>query len=221
MSSQLFRSGTTAVIRGILNGRTRYEHATRVVDSGTSWVISARWPGTATRHSPYYIESLRTGNRELRTAVHETLAQGNWTLADSTWQRTGVVEQTEAGRWFSVSRMFGPDGALVCWYVNFERPPTWRPDGWDTNDLAIDLVVLPDGTWRWKDEDEYAHERKLGLITDAEHAAVQQARDQAVSQIEARTGPFAENATGHWIPDPTWPVPSFPAADTTSVGSGS
>ena len=88
--------------------------------------------------------------------------------------------------------------------------PTWQPDGWDTNDLAIDLVVNPDGTWRWKDEDEYAHSRRLGLITDAEHTAVQQARDQAVALIEARTGLFTGNATDRWLPDPTWPTPALP-----------
>jgi Protein of unknown function (DUF402) len=63
-----------------------------------------------------------------------------------------VVERVASDCWFSVSRMFNSGGALLCWYVNFQRPPVWRPD----SDLALDLVVDPDGTRRWKDEDEYA-----------------------------------------------------------------
>ena len=111
--------------------------------------------------------------------------------------------------WFSVSRMFDSDGALLCWYVNFQRPPVWRPDGWDTSDLALDLVVDADGTRRWKDEDEYAHYLRLGMITDAEHAAVQTAREEAVALLEAGGDMFAENALRHWLPDPAWATPSL------------
>lgn len=199
--------GGTAVIRGVLNGRIWYEWAARVLNADESSVTTARWPGSATRDIPFYIESLRTGSRELRIESQQARARGEWELADSVWQRTGVVEQVESKRWFSVSRMFGADGALLCWYVNFERPPTWRSDGWDTNDLALDLVVEPDGSWEWKDEDEYEHERKVGLITDAEHASVQGAREEAVALIEARGGLFAESAGERWLPEPTWALP--------------
>jgi hypothetical protein len=85
----------------------------------------------------------------------------------------------------------------------------WRPDGWDTSDLALDLVVDPDGPRRWKDEDEYAHHVRLGLITDAEHAAVQTAREEAVALVEARGEMFAESARQRWLPDPVWATPSL------------
>jgi predicted RNA-binding protein associated with RNAse of E/G family len=172
-------------------------------------VTTARWPGSATRDISFYVEALRTGSYALRVQAREARARGDWLLADSAWQRTGVVEQVASGRWFSVSRMFGSDGALLCWYVNFERPPTWRRDGWDTSDLALDLVVGPDGAWRWKDEDEYEQDRRLGLISDVEHTAVQAAREEAVELIETRGGMFAESTEERWLPDPTWTMPSL------------
>jgi predicted RNA-binding protein associated with RNAse of E/G family len=107
--------------------------------------------------------------------------------------------------------MHSEAGPLTCWYVNFERPPSWRPDGWDTLDLALDLVVDPDGGWRWKDEDEYAHCRRLGLVTDAEHAAVGRAREEALDLVRRRAGVFAEDPGASWRPDPAWPLPALPA----------
>jgi hypothetical protein len=72
-----------------------------------------------------------------------------------------------------------------------------------------DLVIHPDGTRRWKDEDEYAHHLRLGLITDTEHAAVEAAREEAVALVEARGDMFAESAPQHWLPDPAWATPSL------------
>jgi hypothetical protein len=74
---------------------------------------------------------------------------------------------------------------------------------------SLSLVVDPDGTRRWKDEDEYAHHVRLGLITDAEHAAVQTAREEAVTLVEARGEMFAESARQRWLPDPVWATPSL------------
>jgi predicted RNA-binding protein associated with RNAse of E/G family len=201
--------GATAVIRGVLRGRPYYEQAVRVLASEASSVLAARWPGTGTREVSFYAQSLRTGDPALREAVHDALSRGDWELVDSTWRWTGVLERVVAGRWFSVSRMFDLDGALRCWYVNFQRPPTWRADGWDTGDLALDLVVEPDGKLRWKDEDEFAHYLRLGLITEAEGAAVQAAREEAVALIDARADLFADSAPERWRPDPAWPTPTL------------
>jgi hypothetical protein len=204
VTGPLLPAGSTAVVRGVYKGSVWYEQAVRVLESGTSSVTAARWPGTATREISFYAESLRTGNDALRVAARDALARGDWKLVGSVWQWTGVVERVDSGRWFSVSRMFRADGALLCWYVNFQRPPVWRPDGWDTCDLALDLVVDPDGKRRWKDEDEYAHFRRLGIITTAEHTAVQAARQEAVALAEARGGMLAEGPSQRWRPDPAW-----------------
>jgi predicted RNA-binding protein associated with RNAse of E/G family len=209
VDDRLLPVGSTAVIRGVFNGRTWYEWAVRVLDVSGSSVTTARWPGAATRDISFYVESLRTGSSVLREQARRARAQGDWRLADSCWQRTSVVEQVVSGRWFSASRMFDADGAMLCGYVNFERPPSWRDDGWDTCDLALDLVVEPDGFWRWKDEDEYEQSRKLGLITDAEHKSVQLTRDEAVALVEAGSGMFDGIAEKGWLPEPLWDLPSL------------
>jgi hypothetical protein len=38
----------------------------------------------------------------------------------------------------------------------------FRGDRFDTTDRALDVVVGPDGRWRWKDEDDFARAIELG-----------------------------------------------------------
>ena len=74
----------------------------------------------------------------------------------------------------------------------------------------MDLVVTPDlSACRWKDEDEYAQGRRLGLIDDALHQHVDTARQQVIALIESRQGPFADNWSS-WKRDPAWPAPALP-----------
>ena len=74
------------------------------------------------------------------------------------WQGTTVLKLRRPDEWYSVWRFFAADGAFQGWYVNFERPYVRRPDGFDIDDLELDLVVTPDGERRWKDV-EHLHAR--------------------------------------------------------------
>src|SRR5208283_5535168 len=115
-----------------------------------------------------------------------------------------------AGQYFSIERYFGADQRPAHWYVNFQLPYRRTRLGIDTLDLLLDLVVAPDlSGYRWKDEDEYAQGRRLGLIGDALHAHVEDARQQVVAMVEGRQGPFAEDWSGCHR-DPAWPTPALP-----------
>jgi hypothetical protein len=84
------------------------------------------------------------------------------------------------------------------------------PFGIDTFDLFLDLIVTNDLTQvHWKDEDEYASGRWLGVIDEATHAHVEVARQRVLDLIEARQGLFAEDWSS-WRPDPNWPLPVLP-----------
>jgi hypothetical protein len=69
--------------------------------------------------------------------------------------------------------------------------------------------------YRWKDEDEYAQGRRLGLIDDALHQRVEAAREQVIALIESRQGPFADDWSA-WRRDPAWPIPQLPAGMSPS-----
>jgi predicted RNA-binding protein associated with RNAse of E/G family len=202
--------GSTAVRRDVFAGRVWTESPTRVLRGDEQSVTTAIWPGVRTLASKDFIASKSGADAAAaRVSSLDSLAAGTFELGDWIWRWRSFVTDVVDGRWFTVTRMYDQAGALVCWYVNFERPPSWRPAGWDTMDLALDLVVEPDGRWSWKDEDEYAHSRRLGLVTPAEHAAVARAREEAVDQVEQRLGVFGQDPGASWLPDPAWPLPEL------------
>ena len=91
------------------------------------------------------------------------------------------------------------------WYVNLEEP--WRASsvGWDTRDLALDIVVERDGSWRWKDEDHLAAAVERGWITPEKASAVRAEGERVLAAWPFPTG------WEDWRPDPRWEVPHLPA----------
>ena len=94
-----------------------------------------------------------------------------------------------------------PDGQFEHWYVNFEQPLRRTPIGYDTFDHKLDLIVMPDGTYRWKDEDELEQAAALGIV-DA--AAVRAEAERVLEEWPFPTG------WEDWRPDPAWPIPQLP-----------
>jgi Protein of unknown function (DUF402) len=125
----------------------------------------------------------------------------DWELEDTAPSRDQVCV-ARRGRAHSVYVFWLDEGSLSHWYVNFEEPLRRTPLGVDTFDWKLDLIVQPDGSYRWKDEDELEQAAALGLL-DADAVRVEAARVLA-------EWPFP---TGweDWRPDPAWPLPQLPA----------
>ncbi|WP_405444723.1 DUF402 domain-containing protein [Streptomyces achromogenes] len=207
-----FEAGQVVVRRDVYRcGRVWSEHALRVVSDTGQALVAACPPGAETRWPALYVKARTDGDRSVRTEAFDALATGTWELADAVWEETELLLWKQPGAWFSVNAFYTGAG-LRNWYVNFERPTVRTGDGFDTFDLTVDLVVDPDlAGWQWKDEDEYAHVRRLGIITEAEHRAVEAARDQALAMLTERSGPFAGAAAWtSWRWNPAWPAPRLP-----------
>ncbi|NUS10656.1 MAG: DUF402 domain-containing protein [Streptomyces sp.] len=208
-----FEAGGTVVRRDVhRSGKVWSEHALRVVADTADALVTACAPGAQTRWPTLYTRARAEGDRSVRAEAFDAMATGEWQLAPAVWQETELLLWKPPAAWFSVNAFFTAAG-LRNWYVNFEHPTRRTADGFDTFDLTVDLVVTPDLTgWTWKDEDEYAHVRRLGIVTDTEHRAVQLARAQAVALIEDRAGPFADaDGWKAWRWDPAWPLPALTA----------
>jgi predicted RNA-binding protein associated with RNAse of E/G family len=105
------------------------------------------------------------------------------------------------GRAHSIHVHWDATGGFDHWYVNFEQPLQRSPVGFDTFDEKLDLIVQPDGGYRWKDEDELEHAAALGLL-DAEAVRAEAAR--VLEEWPFPTG------WEDWRPDPSWPIPRLP-----------
>ena len=103
---------------------------------------------------------------------------------------------------------FYRDGAFHTWYVNLEEPAVVWHDGdvvgVDTTDQDLDVVARPDGTWDWKDEDEFAE--RLALPEHYwvhDEAAVRAEGERVMEVFAARRFPF-DGTWCDWRPDPSW-----------------
>ncbi len=70
----------------------------------------------------------------------------------------------------------GPQRTFSHWYINFQEPLRRIPAGFETFDQELDLIVRPDGSYQWKDVDEFEQLVRAGRFPPEEAAAI---RDEA------------------------------------------
>jgi len=67
------------------------------------------------------------------------------------------VESFYSDRWYNVFTIYDVDsGLLKGWYCNITRPASMQAGHVYYEDLALDLLVLPDGKWQVLDEEQFA-----------------------------------------------------------------
>lgn len=124
-------------------------------------------------------------------------------LAVLTWQEYDILVLMPPVAAYSVWWFFR-DGVFAGWYVNLEEPHVRRPDGVDTNDLILDIVVTPQRQWEWKDTDEFAERIGNPLYFDRATAGIVRAEgERLIKLIEAGEFPFDGTYTD-FRPDRRW-----------------
>jgi hypothetical protein len=203
-----FADGASIVRRDMLDGKVWSAGPHRVLaDDGVNLRL-AFWPGVVSLAPTSWTDWLLGAGDDRRKQALPDLASGRWELGRWTWRDTIVLTWVGVDPDFSLQRFAGSKNE---WKVNFERPHHRTGLGIDTFDLMLDLTADPDTlAWSWKDEDEYAQARALGLVGDAEHRRVERARERAVAFIESGRDMLAQDWDG-WRPEPDWPLPSMPA----------
>jgi protein associated with RNAse G/E len=101
-----------------------------------------------------------------------------------------------------------PERQFQCWYVNIGKPLKRTAEGFETTDLALDVVIRPDFTWYWKDEDEFAKLIEMGYYSEEFAAEIRNVGLAAIEQLESRSTPFDESWPD-WSPPSNWNVPEF------------
>lgn len=136
---------------------------------------------------------------------------GEWDLVPGTWSRWNTLLLHRPGEWRATWVQWSPSWEFLGWYVNVQEP-LWRARwGFDFRDLQLDILVGADGSWQWKDQDDFARSTESGLIRDEVAKEAQAAAAAAVAAIEARDEPF-DGSWEKWRPPARWPVPGLPNA---------
>ncbi|MEK2495494.1 DUF402 domain-containing protein [Kitasatospora purpeofusca] len=190
--TDLFQPGTTVVRRDVHAGRVWTAMPQRVVADTGHVLTLAYWPGIGSLAPTSWITSLATGDDTARKQGLADLAAGTWTLGPYRWQGTELLSHFLAGEWFSVHCFQDATTKKepLRWYVDFEHLYQRHALGIVTVDLALDLVVTPDlSGHHWKDREEYAQLRRLGVVDGWTAGQIDRARGRAIGMLADRTGP--------------------------------
>jgi hypothetical protein len=72
--------------------------------------------------------------------------------------------------------------------------------------LMLDVLVDPDRTWRWKDEDELQTFVDRGVFDAATAERAREEGRRVAAQAERNEPPFSDPWI-EWRPDPAWEIP--------------
>lgn len=160
--------------------------------------------------TPIKIPARADGSEVARNLPFEERANAVAGLRDGVWHSNERLMLARSGAAHLVSLFWAAESwAFLDWYVDLQAPFERTPLGFDSQDQVLDIVVAPDLTWRWKDEDEFADARRIGRFTPEEAAAVRTEGERVIETIESRGWPFDENWPA-WRPDPSWQIPGIP-----------
>ena len=80
-------------------------------------------------------------------------------IIDAVWDDRDVLRIMYPETPYSVWLLWDvPQRSLAGWYVNLEAPFARTEIGIDTQDHELDVVIRPDFSWYWKDEDDLQDE---------------------------------------------------------------
>jgi len=190
-----WRLGETILVRHIHHGRVVQAAPARVVadrpDVLVTWIASG---------TPIVYPTGQDGEGRL-------LPLASWRIEHRPWFGAGCLELMPPGRAHAIRLLRDDDGSFRGWYVNLQAPMRRRPDGFDTRDLQLDLVVAPGGAVTWKDEDHLEQAVELGLLSDDDACLARAEAERVLAEWPFPTG------WEDWCPDPGWELelPELPA----------
>jgi len=194
----MWSSGDVVALRHLNTGRLSHVWPMVLVEDSQDLVALYVRSGTPT------LGRCRLDGSALDRALpYEERHRTPWRLGAGAWYGSSCLQLHRAGERCAWWRWLDGSG----WYVNLQEPLHRTRIGFDTTDHVLDLVVAPDGSWRWKDERELQVACRLGRFWRAEAASIRQAGETAAAAIEGRAWPL-DSDWATWRPDPTWTIPT-------------
>ena len=201
----MFAPGRQVLYRNIDGPRLASVRPCRVVSDDERGLLL--W---LARGSAVMVEEAVDG-RGIRDMPFTEWVRQQYRVVPSTWQGPGLLKFLPPDADHSVWFFRDDSGAFIHWYVNLEyRALRWDDGhvaGVDVIDQDLDVVVRPDLSWDFKDEDEFAE--RLALPQHywvRDEATVWAEGRRVIKMAEAGEFPF----DGTWTdfrPDPAWAVP--------------
>lgn len=138
-------------------------------------------------------------------------APGPWPTDDglhpwherTTWTGEGCLMVQKPGDHYAVWHFWDRDRTLVCWYLNLQTDVVRHRLGYDTQDLELDIVVWPDGTWELKDDEVMEQRISDGRFGPELVDWVRAYGAELTVRLEQH-GPWWDRSWAKWEPPPDW-----------------
>lgn len=201
-----FEPGRLIVHRNVRRGRIGWVRPARVVSDDERGLLV--W---IERDTAVATEAVEDG-RGLRAMPFAEWITHSYRPKIGRWNGPPVLKFLPTAAACSVWWFRDDAGGFTNWYVNLEEPGVRWDDGElagvDIVDQDLDVVVWPDRSWEWKDEDEFTE--RLAFPDHywvSDEAAVRAEGERLIKIVEAGDFPF----DGTWcdfVPDPGWVAPA-------------
>jgi protein associated with RNAse G/E len=198
----MWQPGDVVAWRGIRNNLVWHVQPTLVVKDTPQELALTLLPGTECMAEETYPLGKNNGKRWW------DFKENDWKLARYIWRRLLLLFEPE--KCYSTI-LFWTDASdeFVCYYINFQLPFQRRNHSVDTLDLELDLIVKPDFSLEWKDEDDYQKAIEHGLITPEWMRGMEEAKDEILGRLKKREYPF-DGTWLDWKPEAAWTPPRLP-----------
>ncbi len=202
--SMHFDAPPAVVIRTVFRGRVWTAVPNYLIEDSPERVVTAQVPGGRCR---LWAPADQYDDPVARTRVCTTLASGRWTTVETTWHTNRILWVWPRAASYMVGHVWeDATDQFRGWYLNLQSPLRRSHIGFDLWDQLLDVVVRPDRTWFWKDEDQFEDAIRLDVIGSKEAAGVRAQGESLIRRLDTLLPTGWED----WRPEPGWPVLELP-----------
>jgi hypothetical protein len=192
-----FRPGEKIHIREVFRGKIWTVRSVTVIEDTDENLVSYLAPGTLIDY-PVEVEH---GEK-----CFSMWLSGDWDLHKKTFIPPGMLRIAPKGKPFEVFAPVRSEGGVSSWYVNFQEPLRRTPQGFDTMDETIDLVVARDfSSWQRRDEDELELATSMGVYDHVDAMRLRENCSSVERSLKAGIVPWSRR-WHDWIPPNSSPV---------------
>lgn len=138
--------------------------------------------------------------------------EGNWPTSNGRhpwhgrerWQGHGLLMLQRPGDAYAIWVFWhGPEREFRGWYVNLQEPFRRTAQGYDTQDLELDISVPLDAPWEWKDDELLEARVREGRFSAAQATEIRAEGARIAADLDAGRRWWSDDWAS-WTPDPAW-----------------
>ena len=200
----MWQPGDVIAWRGIYRQRVWHVQPTIVVKDSPEEIVLTLLPGTECIAPEGYLQGKQSDKRRWN------FKDKYWDWEKYAWRTNRLLILLESDKFYSTMYFWNhATNEFLCYYINFQVPYERGTNSVDTLDLDIDLIINPDFSFAWKDEDDYQKAIGHEIISPEWVKGIEVAKGDVFDKLDRRQYPF-DGAWLNWMPDPNWAPPKLP-----------